>query len=214
MLTLGVLVSGSGTNLQAILDRIADGSLAARVGIVISNRPDVQALERATAARVGTRVIDHRTFAGREAFDRAVVDALKEAGVELVALAGFDRLVTPVLLGAFPQRVINIHPALLPAFKGLHAQRQAVEYGVRISGATVHFVDEALDHGPIILQGAVAVDPDDTPETLGARILEVEHQLYPAAIQLIAEGRVEVVGRRVRVRGGSAPIPPALVGRG
>jgi phosphoribosylglycinamide formyltransferase 1 len=214
VLTVGVLVSGSGTNLQAILDRVADGTLAVRIGLVLSNRPGVRALERAAAAGVPTRVIAHGGFTRREDFDATVVEALRAAGVELVVLAGFDRLVTPVLLGAFPRRVINVHPALLPAFKGLHAQRQAVEYGVRIAGATVHFVDEDVDHGPIILQGAVAVDPDDDADTLAARILEVEHRLYPAAIQLIAEGRLEVDGRRVRVRGTKPPLPPALVSGG
>jgi phosphoribosylglycinamide formyltransferase-1 len=213
VLTVGVLISGSGTNLQAILDRAADGSLGACVGIVISNRADAHGLARATAAGVPTRVIDHRAFGARRDFDAAVVEALRAAGVELVALAGFDRLVTPVLLDAFPRRVINIHPALLPAFKGLHAQRQAVEYGVRIAGATVHFVDEDVDHGPIILQGAVAVDPDDDADTAAARILRVEHELYPAAIRLFAEDRLEVVGRRVRIRGEAPALPPALVRR-
>jgi phosphoribosylglycinamide formyltransferase-1 len=213
VLTVGVLVSGSGTNLQAIIDRVADGTLTARIGIVVSNRPGVRALERATAAGVTTRVVEHGAFARREDFDQALVATLRDAGVELVALAGFDRLITATLLGAFPHRVINIHPALLPAFKGLHAQRQAAEYGVRISGATVHFVDEDVDHGPIILQGAVAVEPDDTPETLAARILEVEHQLYPAAIQLFADGRLEVDGRRVHVRGPRPALPPPLVRR-
>jgi phosphoribosylglycinamide formyltransferase-1 len=213
VLTVGVLVSGSGTNLQAIIDRVADGTLTARIGIVVSNRPGVRALERAAAAGVTTRVVEHGAFARREDFDLALVATLRDAGVELVVLAGFDRLITATLLGAFPQRVINIHPALLPAFKGLHAQRQAAEYGVRISGATVHFVDEDVDHGPIILQGAVAVEPDDTPETLAARILEVEHQLYPAAIQLFADGRLEVDGRRVHVRGPRPALPPPLVRR-
>jgi phosphoribosylglycinamide formyltransferase-1 len=213
VLTVGVLISGSGTNLQAILDRAADGSLGARVGIVISNRADAHGLARATTAAVPTRVIDHRTFGARRDFDTAVVDALRAAAVELVALAGFDRLVTSVLLDAFPRRVINIHPALLPAFKGLHAQRQAVEYGVRVAGATVHFVDEDVDHGPIILQGAVAVDPDDDADTVAARILQVEHELYPAAIRLFAEDRLEIVGRRVRIRGEAPARPPALVRR-
>jgi phosphoribosylglycinamide formyltransferase-1 len=158
-------------------------------------------------------VIDHRDFARREDFDRTVVEALRAAGVELVVLAGFDRLVTPVLLEAFPHRVINIHPALLPAFKGLHAQADAVEYGVRIAGATVHFVDEQTDHGPILLQGAVVVDPDDDAETLAARILEVEHQLYPEAIRLIADNRVEIDGRRVRILGTPPPRPGPLVRR-
>ena len=198
---VGVLVSGSGTNLQAIIDHVAAGRLDCRVGVVLSNRAGVRALERATAAGIPTRVVDHRAYAERERFDAAVADVLREAGVELVVLAGFDRLVSRVLLGAFPDRVINIHPALLPAFKGLHAQRDALAYGVKLAGATVHLVDEQTDHGPIIVQGAVGVRPDDTEETLRERILAVEHEIYPAAIQLFAEGRIEVDGRRVRVRG-------------
>lgn len=201
MIVLGVLVSGSGTNLQAIIDRVAAGRLDCRIALVVSNRPSVRALERATAAGVATRVIDHRSFTGREAFDGAVVEALRAAGVQLVVLAGFDRLVTRVLLHAFPERVINIHPALLPAFKGLHAQKEALDYGVKVAGATVHLVDEETDHGPIIVQGAVGVRPDDTEETLRDRILAVEHEIYPAAIQLFAEGRIQVRGRRVVVRG-------------
>ncbi len=211
MLTIGALVSGSGTNLQAILDRVADGSLPVRIGLVVSNRATATALARAERAGVPTRVIDHRGFARREEYDATVVQALRVAGVGLVVLAGFDRLITSVFLDAFPQRVINIHPALLPAFTGLHAQRQAVEYGVRIAGATVHFVDENVDHGPIILQGAVAVDPDDDADALAARILEVEHRIYPAAIRLIAENRVHVDGRRVRITGTSSPLPPPLL---
>ena len=211
MVAAGVLVSGSGTNLQAILDRVADGSLDCRIALVLSNRPGAAALSRAERAGVPTRVIEHRPFPSRETFDAAVVEALHGAGVELVVLAGFDRIVTPVLLGAFPDRVMNIHPALLPSFPGLHAQRQAVAYGVRVAGATVHFVDEATDHGPIILQGAVAVTPDDTEETLSARILAVEHVLYPQAIQLFAEGRLAIKGRRVRILGGRPPLPPALI---
>lgn len=199
MITAGVLISGSGTNLQAILDRIAAGTLEARIGVVIANRATAAGLERARAAGVPTRVLDHRDYAPREAYDAALVEALRAAQVELVVLAGFDRLVTGVLVGAFPGRVMNIHPALLPAFPGLHAQRQALEYGVRIAGATVHFVDEETDHGPIILQGAVVVAPDDTEETLARRILDVEHELYPAAIQLFAEGRLSIDGRSVRI---------------
>ena len=157
------------------------------------------------------RVIDHKGFARREDFDRAVVAALHEAGVELVLLAGFDRLVTPVLLAAFPLRVMNVHPALLPSFKGLDAQRQALAYGVRIAGATVHFVDEHTDHGPIIVQGAVAISPEDSEDEVRRRILAVEHDIYPLAIQLFAEGRLTVEGRRVIVRGPRPRLPPPLV---
>lgn len=211
MLALGVLISGSGTNLQAILDRIAAGRLDARVAAVVSNRDGVLGLQRAERAGVPTHVIDHRRYARREEFDAAIVAVLRAAGVELVALAGFDRLVTPVLLDAYPGRILNVHPALLPAFKGLHAQRQALEYGVRITGATVHFVDEHLDHGPIILQGAVAVADDDTEETLTRRVLEVEHAIYSDAIQLVAEGRVRIEGRHVRIAAAPPPPPPLLV---
>jgi len=199
VVTAGVLISGSGTNLQAILDRIAAGTLDCRIGLVIANRATAAGLERARRAGVPNRLLDHRAFATREAYDAAVVEALRAAGVELVVLAGFDRLVTRVLLAAFPGRVMNIHPALLPAFKGLHAQRQALAYGVRIAGATVHFVDEETDHGPIILQGAIVVGSDDTEETLARRILALEHELYPAAIQLFAERRLTIDGRHVRI---------------
>ena len=211
MVAAGALISGAGTNLQAIIERIAAGRLACDLRVVISNRPEAAGLRRAEAAGVRTRVIDHRAFAAREEFDRAVVQALREAGVELVLLAGFDRLITPVFIEAFPSRIMNVHPALLPAFKGLHAQRQALEYGVKIAGASVHFVDEHTDHGPIIVQGAVAVSPDDTEETIRDRILAVEHEIYPTAIQLFAEGRLSVSGRRVIVRGPRPPLPPPLV---
>src|SRR5262249_26526214 len=165
----------------------------------------------AAAAGRPTGVIEHGGFARREDYDAALVEALRAAGVELVVLAGFDRLVTRVLLDAFPHRVMNIHPALLPAFRGLHAQRQALEYGAKIAGATVHFVDEETDHGPIIVQGAVPIAPDDTPETIQDRILAVEHEIYPAAVQLFAEGRLEIRGRRVIVHGPPRPLAPALV---
>ncbi len=205
MVAVGVLISGAGTNLQTILGRVATGRLDCAIRIVISNRAAVSGLTRAAEAGVPTRTIDHRTFASREAFDGVLVQALQEAGVDLVVLAGFDRLITRVLLQAFPERIINIHPALLPSFPGLHAQRQALTYGVKIAGATVHFVDEHADHGPIILQGAVAVRPDDTEESLRHRILAVEHAIYPLAIQLFAGGRPPVEGRRVI---GTGPLPP------
>ncbi len=210
MLAAGVLISGEGTNLQAILDRIAAGRLDCEVRLVVSNRPEAGGLARAARSGVPTRVICHRAFPGREAFDAAVVEALREAGVELIVLAGFDRLVTRVLLDAFPQRIMNIHPALLPAFKGLHAQRQALEYGVKVTGATVHFVDHDMDHGPIIVQGAVPLAAEDDEASAAERIRQVEHEIYPLAIQLFAEGRLQIDGRRVRVRG-APPLPPPLV---
>ena len=211
MIAVGALVSGAGTNLQAIIDRAAARHLDCDIRIVISNRPEAEGLRRAARAGIATRVIDHRGFAAREDFDRAVVAILREARVELVVLAGFDRLITPVFLDAFPHRIMNIHPALLPSFKGLHAQRQAIEYGVKIAGASVHLVDQDTDHGPLIVQGAVPVAPGDTAETLRDRILAVEHEIYPLAIQMFAEDRIRVEGRRVIIHGTRPPVPPPLV---
>jgi phosphoribosylglycinamide formyltransferase-1 len=199
-MNLGVLVSGSGTNLQAILDAEKRGELGARVALVVSNVAGVRALERAQAAGVPWRVLPHKQFPSRQAFDEALVAVLKEAEVELVALAGFMRLLTPTFLHAFPGRILNIHPALLPAFPGVHAHEQALDYGAKISGCTVHFVDEGCDTGPIVAQAAVPVLDGDDAEQLAARILVEEHRLYPAAIRAVAEGRVEVHGRRVVVR--------------
>lgn len=212
VIAVGVLISGTGTNLKALIDRIAAGRLDCRIRIVISNRPGAPGLAHAERAGIPTRVIDHRGYASREDFDAALVTVLSEVGVELVVLAGFDRLLTARLLGAFPERVMNIHPALLPAFKGRRAQGQAVDYGVKIAGATVHLVDEHMDHGPIIVQGAIAVGADDTEDTLRDRILAVEHEIYPLAIQLFAEGRLRVEGRRVRVTGPPPASPGPLVG--
>jgi phosphoribosylglycinamide formyltransferase-1 len=203
VIVLGVLVSGSGTNLQAILDAIAARTIDARVAVVVSNVPDAKALDRARAAGVETVVVDHNGFADRSAFDAAVVRVLRERGVELVVLAGFMRLLTPVLLDAFPMRIVNVHPALLPAFPGVRGQRQALDYGVRVTGCTVHFVDRGTDTGPIIAQATVPVHDDDDEATLTARILEKEHELLPRVIQWIAEGRVTLradSGARPRVR--------------
>lgn len=197
LMNLGVLISGRGSNLEAILTATQDGRLEAKVSLVLSNRPEAAGLERARRHGVETTVISHRGFATREAYDQAVADALRGRGVDTVALAGFDRLVSRVLLSAFPGRVLNIHPALLPAFPGLHAQRQALEYGVKLTGVTVHLVDEQMDHGPIIAQAAVPVLDDDTEETLAARILEQEHRLYPIALQHLCRAGFQVAGRRV-----------------
>jgi phosphoribosylglycinamide formyltransferase-1 len=202
-LRLGVLVSGSGTNLQAILDAVAAGTLDAEVRVVISNRPTARALDRARAAGVTTSIISHREFADRESFDAQLVAALREADVTHVVLAGFMRILTPVLLDAYPWRIINIHPALLPAFPGVHAQRQALEYGAKVSGCTVHFVDSGTDTGPVIAQLSVPVLDGDTEETLGARILGEEHRLLVAVLATIAADRVHIVegalGARPRV---------------
>jgi len=196
-LALGVLLSGSGTNLQALIDAIAAGRLHARIAVVISNVPGAPGLERARAHGLTAVVVGHREAPSREAYDARLVEVLRAHGVALVVLAGFMRLVSPVLLNAYPARVLNIHPALLPAFPGLHAERQALEHGARLTGVTVHFVDEETDHGPILAQAAIAILADDSEATLHARIQDQEHRLYPFAIQLIAEGRVRVEGRRV-----------------
>ena len=196
---LGVLISGSGSNLQAIMDAIKEKRLDAVIRIVISNRDDAYGLVRARKHNLPTEIVDHRKFPAREAYDQALVDLLKTHDVELVVLAGFMRLLSPVFVRAFSNRIMNIHPALLPAFPGLHVQRKALEYGVRFSGCTVHFVNEECDQGPIIIQAAVSVFPDDTEESLSARILKEEHRIYPRAIQLYSEGRLHVVGRRVLI---------------
>jgi phosphoribosylglycinamide formyltransferase-1 len=193
-----VLVSGSGTNLQALLDARAAGMLAADIVLVVSNKPGVAALDRAASQGVPTEVISHRDFAAREDFDAALVAALRARAVELVVLAGFMRVLTPVFLDAFPGRVINVHPALLPSFPGIDAQAQALAYGVRVTGATVHFVDAGIDTGPIIAQAPVPVLDDDTVDTLRARILREEHRLLVSAVHAVALGRVRVEGRRVR----------------
>lgn len=198
-LAIGVLVSGNGSNLQAIIDRIEDGSLQVRIACVISNKADAYALERARKYGIPAIHIDHRAHGGRESYDTALVDTLQSYGVRLVVLAGFMRIVTPVLLDAFPNAVMNIHPALLPAFPGLHAQSQALRYGVKISGCTVHFVDEGTDTGPIIIQTAVQVLDDDDDYTLSARIQVEEHRSYPEAIRLFAEGRLKIEGRKVSI---------------
>jgi phosphoribosylglycinamide formyltransferase-1 len=205
-LDLGVLISGSGTNLGAILAAAGDGRLDARVKVVVSNREDAGGLAKARAAGVPTRVLSHKAYPSREAFDGAVVDTLREAGVQWVVLAGFMRVVTPVLLDAFKDRVVNIHPALLPAFPGVDAQAQAVAYGARIAGCTVHFVDAGVDTGPIIAQAAVPVEDDDDRDALAARILVEEHALLVRVLGWIAEGRVSISTpegggrRRVAVR--------------
>lgn len=209
-LKLGVLVSGRGSNLQAILDAVAAGTLDADVRIVISNRADAAALERADQAGVPTRVISHRDFADRSAFDAALVQALAVADVSVVVLAGFMRVLTPTFLDAFPWRVINVHPALLPSFPGVDAQKQALDWGVKVTGCTVHFVDAGTDTGPIIAQAALPVRDDDTADELSHRILDLEHRLLVQVLRWMAEGRVQVVtgGARPKVvtRGVSAAI--------
>src|SRR6185312_7953620 len=198
---IGVLISGGGTNLQAIIDAIEAKKLDAEICVVLSNKTDAYGLARAKQHGIATAVLDHKSFASREAYDQAVVDVLRGRGVELVILAGFMRLLSPVFIKAYSNRIMNIHPALLPSFPGLHVQKKALDHGVRFSGCTVHFVNDECDEGPIIIQAALPVFSDDTEETLAARILEQEHRIYPRAIQLFAEGRLHVVGRKVLVDG-------------
>jgi len=198
---LGVLASGSGSNLQAILDGCANGSIPAQVAVVICNVPGAKALQRAEAARVPTVLLDHKQFGSRDDYDRAVVAELRRHRVDLVCLAGFMRLIGPVLLTEFENKILNIHPSLLPAFPGLHAVRQALAARVRVSGCTVHVVDQGTDSGPILIQAAVPVLDGDSEETLAARILRQEHRCYPRAIALWAEGRVQLDGRSVRIVG-------------
>ncbi len=202
-LSIGVLASGRGSNLQAIIDAIANRRLNARVAIVISDNPTAYALERAQAVGIPALACNPKAYPDKEKYEQAIVQALREQGVELVVLAGYMRLVGATLLENFSNRIMNIHPALLPAFPGLHGQEQAWEYGVKFSGCTVHFVDGGMDTGPIILQAVVPVLDDDTAETLSARILEQEHRIYPEAIQLYAQGHLEIAGRKVRIKPGN-----------
>lgn len=198
-LRLGVLASGRGSNLQSIMDAAAAGRINAEVAVVISDNEGAFALERARQAGIPGEFVNPGGFTSKEDYEGAVVELLKRHGVGLVCLAGYMRLVGRVILEAFRNRVINIHPALLPAFPGLHGQEQAWEYGVKFSGCTVHFVDEGMDTGPIIIQAVVPVLDDDTADTLAARILEQEHVIYPEAVRLFAEGRLKITGRRVSI---------------
>lgn len=207
-LRIGVLVSGSGSNLQSIIDRIESGDLNAEICVTVSNKPDAYALVRCEKHGIPAAVIRHQDFPSREDFDRRMIEILQSHAVDLVVLAGFMRVLTPVFLQAFPMRIMNIHPALLPAFPGVHVQQQAIDYGVKFSGCTVHFVDEGVDTGPVIIQAVVPVLPQDTAHTLAARILREEHRIYPQAIQFYAEGRLLVSGRKVIVQDG--PVMPEL----
>ncbi len=194
-----VLASGNGSNLQALINACRRGRIKAELAAVVSDREDAYALERARRAKVPLVLcVDPKAFAGREDFDRHLVGILREARIDLVVLAGFMRILSPLFVREFRDRILNIHPALLPAFKGGHAVKDALEYGVKFTGVTVHFVDEEVDHGAIILQEPVAVRPKDTPETLAARIHKVEHRLYPRAVDLFARGKLRVSGRLVK----------------
>lgn len=193
---IGVLISGRGSNLQALIDAIEETRLPAKIAIVIANRDGAAGLERARAAGIETLVIDHRGFPTRDAFDLAVASELRKRGVSLVCLAGFMRLVGTPLLDAFPHAILNVHPSLLPAFPGVDAQRQALDHGVKVAGATVHLVTADLDAGPIVLQAAVSVRDDDSAETLAARILIEEHRIYPEAVRIMLAGGWTIEGRR------------------
>jgi len=198
---IAVLVSGSGSNLQAIIDASERGKIPGRVGLVVSNKADAYGLERARKHGIPTAVVDHKAFESREAFDAKLVEVIRASGAVLVCLAGFMRVVTPAFLRAFPHRILNIHPALLPSFPGTHGPAQALKHGVRFSGCTVHFLDEGIDTGPIIVQAVVPVYEDDTEDTLAARILTEEHRIYPMAIRLFLEGKLTVTGRKVYTKG-------------
>jgi phosphoribosylglycinamide formyltransferase-1 len=202
-LSVGVLASGRGSNLQAIMNACREGRIPAKVAVVISDKENAYALTRAKKENIPAIYINPGDFPGKKEYEEFVLKSLKKYGVELVCLAGYMRLVGKTILDAFPERIINIHPTLLPAFPGLHGQKQALDYGVRFSGCTVHFVDEGCDTGPIIIQAIVPVLNTDTEETLSERILEQEHRIYPEAIKLICENRLKIVGRRVLIQNGS-----------
>jgi phosphoribosylglycinamide formyltransferase-1 len=197
MVNIGVLASGRGTNLQAIIEAIEEGKIEGRISIVISDNHDAFALKKAKQHNIDTQYINFKEFKDREDYDKEIIKALKKKKVDLVVLAGYMRILSPYFIEMYKNRIMNIHPALLPSFLGLHTQRQAVEYGVKISGCTVHFVDEGIDSGPIILQKAVEVGDGDTEESLAEKILKEEHQIYPRAIQLFSQGRLIIKGRKV-----------------
>ncbi|MCX5824066.1 MAG: phosphoribosylglycinamide formyltransferase [Deltaproteobacteria bacterium] len=207
---LGVLASGSGSNLQSLIDHIEAGWLDAEIRVVLCNNADAYALERCRKHSIPARVVDHRAFASRELFDRRMIEILNDCGVTLVIMAGFMRILSPEFFRAFPLRIMNIHPALLPSFPGTHVQQKALDYGVRFSGCTVHFADEGVDSGPIIIQAVVPVFDEDTAESLAERILKEEHRIYPQAVQYYAEERIEIAGRRVLIRNSCAATEKAL----
>ncbi len=213
-LTAAVMISGRGSNLQALIDACAAPEFPARIGLVLSNVAGVYGLERAAAAGIPTLVLEHKAFGARELFEEALHETLLNAGIELVCLAGFMRLLTDGFVQRWRDRLINIHPSLLPSFRGLHVHERVIAAGARFSGCTVHFVRPAMDDGPIIVQAAVPVHADDNAETLAARVLAEEHQIYPLALRLIAEGRTRIENERVIIAGAEAPesalINPAL----
>ena len=200
MINIGVLASGRGTNLQAIIEAIKEGKIEGIISIVISDNRDAFALKRAKQNNIETEYINFKSFKNREDYDKEIIKILEEKKIDLVVLAGYMRILSPYFIRTYKNKIINIHPALLPSFPGLHAQRQAVEYGVKISGCTVHFVDEGVDSGPIILQKAEEAKANDTEESLAEKILKEEHQIYPQAIQLFSQGRLIIKGRKVFIK--------------
>jgi phosphoribosylglycinamide formyltransferase 1 len=200
-LKIGVLASGRGSNFQAIIDSIETGYIQARINVLITDNPQSFSIERAKKHGIESLVMPSKNYDSRDEYFTAIASELKNRGVGLVVLAGFMRIVGKPLLDSYPNSVMNIHPALLPSFPGLHGQKQANDYGVKISGCTVHFVDEGMDTGPIIIQAAVPAKDDDTEETLSERILKLEHKIFPEAIKLFSEGRIEMYGRKVRIKG-------------
>lgn len=198
--TLGVLASGRGTNLQSIMDAMKKGQFVAKIGVVITDKPEAKALDRAREAGIPAVCVNRKEYTTREDFEKALVTELHKYGVDLVILAGFMRLLSPYFIHAFRDKIMNIHPALLPAFPGAHAHRDVLAYGAKVSGCTIHFVDEGMDSGPIILQDSVPVIDDDTEETLAARVLKVEHVLYPKAIELYLAGKLSIDGRHVTIK--------------
>jgi len=205
MMKLAVLVSGRGSNLQALIDACQNDDFPAEIALVLSNKADAYGLERAKQAGIPTAVLSHQDFEDRETFDTAMSEKIEEAGAELVCLAGFMRLLSDGFVRQWRDRLINIHPSLLPAYKGLHVHERMIEEGARFGGCTVHFVRPAMDEGPIIIQAAVPIHPDDTPDELAARILEQEHVIYPAAVKAIAEGRVRVHAETVGIEDHKMP---------
>jgi phosphoribosylglycinamide formyltransferase-1 len=201
---VAVLISGRGSNMAALIEAAKDPNYPVEIRLVVSNRPDADGLARARAAGIATTVVDHRAYAERQAFEGALQGVLEEARIELVCLAGFMRLLTPWFVDLWTGRMLNIHPSLLPAFRGLDTHARALQAGVKIHGATVHFVAPEMDAGPIIAQAAVPVLEEDTPQSLAARVLTVEHRIYPLALRLVAEGRVRIIGQRCLIEGAAA----------
>lgn len=197
MKKIAVLVSGGGSNLQSIIDSVESGYLNIQIAVVLSNKEETYGLTRATNHGIPTQVVSHREFNNREKFENKLIEVLDGYGVDLVVLAGFMRVLTPLFVNHYHHKIINIHPAILPSFPGTHGQKQALDYGVRFSGCTTHFVDEGTDTGPIIIQAVVPVLPDDTEESLGTRILKEEHRIFPESLKLWSEGRILIEGRKV-----------------